>query len=83
MRFTGQKAVEPASIEGLNRRYLADEQQLVRALLDEADPGHAARGQIRETAAELVNAVRRNRAKEGGLDAFLQQYDLSTDEGVL
>jgi RHH-type proline utilization regulon transcriptional repressor/proline dehydrogenase/delta 1-pyrroline-5-carboxylate dehydrogenase len=83
MRFTGQKAAEPASIEGLNRRYLADEQQLVRELLDEADPGHAARGKIRETASELVRAVRRNRAKEGGLDAFLQQYDLSSDEGVL
>jgi RHH-type proline utilization regulon transcriptional repressor/proline dehydrogenase/delta 1-pyrroline-5-carboxylate dehydrogenase len=83
MRFTGQKAAEPGSIEGLNRRYLADEQQLVRQLLDEVDPGHTARGKIRETASELVTAVRRNRAKEGGLDAFLQQYDLSSDEGVL
>jgi RHH-type proline utilization regulon transcriptional repressor/proline dehydrogenase/delta 1-pyrroline-5-carboxylate dehydrogenase len=69
MRFTGQSAAKPRSIEGLNRRYLADEQLLVRELLDEADPGHAARGKIRETAAELVTTVRRNRSKEGGLEA--------------
>jgi len=25
-----------------------------------------------------VRAVRRNKAREGGIDAFLQQYDLSS-----
>ena len=32
---------------------------------------------------QLVQAVRRAKANEGGLDAFLQQYDLSSEEGVL
>jgi RHH-type proline utilization regulon transcriptional repressor/proline dehydrogenase/delta 1-pyrroline-5-carboxylate dehydrogenase len=31
----------------------------------------------------LVSAVRQNAANEGGIDAFLQQYDLSSEEGVL
>ena len=33
------------------------------------------------TASGLVRAVRRNKAREGGIDAFLQQYDLSSTEG--
>ena len=63
--------------------YLADEQMLVQELCDAADPGERARNKIRETAAQLVRAVRRDRAKEGGVEAFLQQYDLSSEEGVL
>jgi RHH-type proline utilization regulon transcriptional repressor/proline dehydrogenase/delta 1-pyrroline-5-carboxylate dehydrogenase len=83
MHFTGQTAARPSTIVGLNTRYLGDEQQLVRDLVDIADPGDSAREKIRETAAGLVRAVRKNKAKEGGIDAFLQQYDLSSEEGVL
>ena len=35
------------------------------------------------TAAQLVRAVRKNTKNDGGIEAFLQQYDLSSDEGVL
>ncbi|MDJ0906940.1 MAG: bifunctional proline dehydrogenase/L-glutamate gamma-semialdehyde dehydrogenase PutA [Woeseiaceae bacterium] len=73
----------PLSVEGLNDLYLADEHALVRELVAAADPGEGARERIRETAAQLVRAVRRNKAREGGMDAFLQQYDLSSEEGVL
>jgi RHH-type proline utilization regulon transcriptional repressor/proline dehydrogenase/delta 1-pyrroline-5-carboxylate dehydrogenase len=83
MEFTNQPAAQPALINGLNELYLADEQALVRQLADIADPGDSARENIQGTAAQLVKAVRRNKAKEGGIDAFLQQYDLSSDEGVL
>ncbi|MDJ0813858.1 MAG: bifunctional proline dehydrogenase/L-glutamate gamma-semialdehyde dehydrogenase PutA [Woeseiaceae bacterium] len=83
MQFTNQPAARPLSIEGLNDLYLADEQALVRQLVEAADPGEGAREKIRETAAQLVRAVRRDKAKEGGIDAFLQQYDLSSEEGVL
>ena len=83
MNFTNQAAARPHSITGLNDLYLADEQALVRELVEAADPGDAARDKIRETAVQLVRAVRRNKAKEGGMDAFLQQYDLSSEEGVL
>ena len=48
-----------------------------------ADPGHSAREKIRGTAEQLVHAVRRNKSKERGIEAFLQQYDLSSEEGVL
>ena len=49
-----------------------------------ADPGDSAlAGKSAIPQSGLVAAVRRNKAKEGGLDAFLQQYDLSSEEGVL
>ena len=83
MHFTGQTAAKASTIANLNSRYLGDEQRLVRELTDSADPGESARGKIAETAAGLVRAVRKNKAKEGGIDAFLQQYDLSSEEGVL
>jgi len=83
MHFTGQTAAMPSTIADINSRYLGDEQQLVRELMDIADPGESGREKIRDTAAGLVRAVRQNKAKEGGIDAFLQQYDLSSQEGVL
>jgi RHH-type proline utilization regulon transcriptional repressor/proline dehydrogenase/delta 1-pyrroline-5-carboxylate dehydrogenase len=71
------------STQNLNDLYLADEERLIRALTEAADPGEKARERIQGTAAQLVRSVRRNKAKEGGIDAFLQQYDLSSEEGVL
>jgi len=83
MRFTDQAAAKPGTIPAINDLYLADEAALVRELANAADPGEAMRGKILVTASELVRAVRKNKAKEGGIDAFLQQYDLSSEEGVL
>ena len=83
MLFTRQTLASPSPVTGINARYLADEQTLVRELRALADPGESVRARICDTAAELVSAVRRNKAREGGMDAFLQQYDLSSEEGVL
>ena len=77
MLFTRQTLASPSPIADVNARYLADEQALVNELRNIADPGESVRARIRDTAAELVGAVRRNKAREGGIDAFLQQYDLS------
>jgi RHH-type proline utilization regulon transcriptional repressor/proline dehydrogenase/delta 1-pyrroline-5-carboxylate dehydrogenase len=83
MRFEDQPAARPGAIAGLNDLYLADEAALVRDLADAADPGDAQREKTLETASQLVSAVRKNRSRDGGIDAFLQQYDLSSEEGVL
>ena len=83
MRFTEQPAAQPGTISRINDHYLADEQDLLRALAEVADPGDAARDKIQGMAARLVRAVRNNTRKDGGIDAFLQQYDLSSEEGVL
>jgi RHH-type proline utilization regulon transcriptional repressor/proline dehydrogenase/delta 1-pyrroline-5-carboxylate dehydrogenase len=83
MQFTRQTLASPSPVTEINARYLADEQTLVHELRALADPGESTRRRIRNTAAELVAAVRRSKAREGGIDAFLQQYDLSSQEGVL
>jgi RHH-type proline utilization regulon transcriptional repressor/proline dehydrogenase/delta 1-pyrroline-5-carboxylate dehydrogenase len=51
-------------------------------ILAAADLPDAARGRIAATARRLVEAVRRERLGKGGLDAFLQEYALSSPEGV-
>ena len=83
MRFTEQAAAQAGPIPYIDDLYLVDEQALVRELIEVADPGEAVREKILDTAGKLVRAVRRNKANEGGIDAFMQQYDLSSEEGVL
>ncbi len=67
----------------VNPRYLADETPLVRELADLARVGPEEATAVRDTALRLVESVRRNRKRVSGLDAFLQQYDLSSQEGVV
>jgi RHH-type proline utilization regulon transcriptional repressor/proline dehydrogenase/delta 1-pyrroline-5-carboxylate dehydrogenase len=83
MQFADQPAARAGRIPYLNDLYLADEAELIRELCDAADAGESIRHNIEKTAIQLVEAVRRNKANEGGIDAFLQQYDLSSQEGVL
>ncbi|MEO1202370.1 MAG: bifunctional proline dehydrogenase/L-glutamate gamma-semialdehyde dehydrogenase PutA [Pseudomonadota bacterium] len=83
MPFTDQAAARPSAISALNNRYLTDEQTLVRELADIAHPGDEAASSIADMATSLVRSVRNNAKADGGIDAFLQQYDLSSEEGVL
>ncbi len=83
MSFVDQPAAREGRISAINDHYLADEAALVRELADAADPGAASREKIQATAAQLVSSVRRNSKADGGIEAFLQQYDLSSTEGVL
>src|SRR5210317_1429943 len=83
MSFIDQPAARASSIPYINDNYLADEQTIVRELAAKADPGEATRGKIMDTAAQLVRAVRKNTKNDGGIEAFLKTYDLSSDEGVL
>ncbi|HWM28455.1 MAG TPA: bifunctional proline dehydrogenase/L-glutamate gamma-semialdehyde dehydrogenase PutA [Woeseiaceae bacterium] len=78
-RFPGK--VEP--LGSISERYLADEQFLVSQLAEAAAVGEALRARIEETAELLVREVRKNAGADGGMEAFLQQYDLSSEEGVL
>ena len=67
----------------INPYYLADETAIMAQLMDIARVGEDRAEKIRETATMLVESVRRNRGKSGGLDAFMSQYDLSSQEGVV
>lgn len=78
-----QPAARVAAVPYIDDLYLADEEVLVRKLAKAADPGRETRAKIERTATDLVEAVRRVKADDGGIERFLQQYDLSSEEGVL
>ena len=71
------------SRQELDRNYLADESRLVKELLAVArlEPDAAAR--VNQRARALVKTVRAKKAEQGVLDAFMQEYDLSSEEGVV
>ena len=62
--------------------YLADEGRVVETLIGRARLTPAQLTATEALARDLVNRVRSQR-RRGGLDAFLHQYALSTDEGVV
>ena len=61
----------------------ADETRTVEQLIEAATLPADALDRIAERARELVRRVREERIGQGGLDAFLHEYGLSTQEGVV
>ncbi|MBP3983738.1 bifunctional proline dehydrogenase/L-glutamate gamma-semialdehyde dehydrogenase PutA [Pseudoxanthomonas helianthi] len=63
--------------------YLRDEAEHVRELLAQArlEPGAQAHAQA--LAADLVQRVRARAQDQGAIEAFMRQYDLGSEEGVL
>lgn len=66
----------------LNQAYLGDETELVEKLITAATLPTDAVNHIQKKAEQLVSQVRKTRLNQGGLDAFLYQYDLSSQEGI-
>jgi RHH-type proline utilization regulon transcriptional repressor/proline dehydrogenase/delta 1-pyrroline-5-carboxylate dehydrogenase len=62
--------------------YRMDETLCIDYLLQEVSLNEDARERIDFTARELVTEVRKQRLHKNSLDAFLYQYDLSSEEGV-
>jgi len=79
-----QAPAEPTPLRAaIDAHYRADETECVRALLAELQLDPEAQGRIDATARSLVESVRGQRHRSGGIDAFLQEYGLSTHEGVM
>ncbi len=73
----------PMSIRSAIRdAHRADEETVVRRLLAEASFDVAAQARIQAEAQRLVEKIRAGRKVQGGIDIFLQEYDLSTEEGI-
>ncbi len=83
MQFTDQFHFRLEPLDSISERYLADEERLVGELASAAEVDEALGNKIAATAERLVEAVRQVSTRDGGIDAFLQQYDLSSEEGVL
>jgi RHH-type proline utilization regulon transcriptional repressor/proline dehydrogenase/delta 1-pyrroline-5-carboxylate dehydrogenase len=60
-----------------------DETICINNLLEQAQFPTDGLNRINETAKNLVQSTRKNRKKQGGLDTFLHQYDLSSEEGFI
>src|SRR5438874_6170230 len=63
--------------------YRADESEVVEHLLSAAELPPEMRERIARRAGDLVRRVRAARVGQGGLDAFLHEYELSSPEGVV
>ena len=64
-------------------RLFADETTLVRQLAEAATLSAEDQRRVAELARQLVAAVRAGRRQQGGIDAFMQEYSLSSEEGVV
>ncbi len=67
----------------INRLYLADEAMVMAEALELARLPAPERQAIHRDAMKLVAAARRHRAGRSGVEAFLQQYHLASQEGVV
>ena len=63
--------------------HLVDETRLLGGLLERAVYTADERRRIGELAHRLAVAARSERGKHGGVDAFLHEYGLSSEEGVI
>ncbi len=66
----------------INRAFLAPEKETVTRLLEEATFDEGQNRRIKERAMGLVGHVREARLNSGGIDAFMHQYSLSSEEGI-
>lgn len=67
----------------ISAAYLADESACIRLLLPDAKLDHEAYERVQQQASQLVQIVRKKYYRHGGLSAFLREYDLSSQEGVV
>ncbi len=74
-RHRGQDAIGEA--------LLAEEGPLVDALIERGRMSAAEQRRIEALATDLVMAARAGRGEAGGVDSFLHEYGLSSEEGVL
>ncbi len=73
----------PEGLRGkINQFYRAPELEVVTALLEAAQLEPGLNQATRSTAMRLVEAVRSGRKKSVGIDSFLTQYSLSSEEGI-
>jgi RHH-type proline utilization regulon transcriptional repressor/proline dehydrogenase/delta 1-pyrroline-5-carboxylate dehydrogenase len=81
-RHIGPSAQLP-SHAAIGEALLADEGPLVKALIAKARFSAVDRSSVETLASTLVKAAREGRKESGGVDSFLHEYGLSSEEGIL
>ncbi len=83
MPFIGEFPETRGTRAAIQAAHHADETTVVDALIAEADLGEASRRRVAAAATRLVQRIRAEAEAHGGLDAFMREYDLSNQEGVV
>jgi RHH-type transcriptional regulator, proline utilization regulon repressor / proline dehydrogenase / delta 1-pyrroline-5-carboxylate dehydrogenase len=81
--FAGAPPARDALRAAISAHTLTDETALVNRLAGIAELPEARAQEVVKTAADWVTRVRQLKNEQSPLDAFMQQYDLSSEEGVL
>jgi len=81
--FAARASDIPLQGAAITPQYLADESEAVRGLAAQAALPERQAARIDEAARRLVTRVRERNRELGGLDAFMSEYDLSSQEGVV
>lgn len=83
MRYSLPQQLQQPSYQQVIEHYQCSEETQVERLLELATLDHLDSLQIEQHAAALVEKVRDRAAHGSGIDAFMQEYDLSSSEGVV
>jgi RHH-type proline utilization regulon transcriptional repressor/proline dehydrogenase/delta 1-pyrroline-5-carboxylate dehydrogenase len=82
MIFQNEKSTPDTLQDAITTTYRQDETLCLEKLLPQAHFSPDALQRINNTAEKLVIGTRQNKKKQTGLDNFLHQYDLSSEEGI-
>jgi len=69
--------------QSIRNAYRMDEGQVVEELLAQDQIDAISRAKIWQKARELILHIRKEQEGKGGVDALLQEFSLSTDEGIV
>ncbi|MFN3625098.1 MAG: bifunctional proline dehydrogenase/L-glutamate gamma-semialdehyde dehydrogenase PutA [Hyphomicrobium sp.] len=83
---SGREVIEWAKLpsrDEIAAHYLHDEQRLLDRLIERAVFSEDERRRASDVARRLVHGVRADRGQHTGVDAFMHEYGLSSEEGVI
>ena len=83
MLFHGDLTTTDPIRQTIRKFYRADETEVLEYLLPLADIGVQARSRAWEKARQLVVNIRQAQVGKGGVDALLNEFSLSTEEGLV
>ncbi|NMP15222.1 bifunctional proline dehydrogenase/L-glutamate gamma-semialdehyde dehydrogenase PutA [Thalassotalea sp. Y01] len=83
MLFNGTLTTDDPIRQQIRDHYRANENDVLDTLLPLAEIGANARSRVWEKARQLVVQIRKDQVGKGGVDALLNEFSLSTEEGVV
>ena len=83
MHYTRLDITESEGYQALLDAYRVDEASHVKRLCSQLQWSQATLDEVQQQARDLVATVRANRRDGSGVDALMQEYQLSSDEGVV